>query len=207
MTRAGFAFLAVLAFAIPCLAQTARPRVRAVEPPGGKIGSTVKVGVYGVNVGYGAAIVFDDPGITVESVAPDAPPANAKNPDGKLTAMLKITEGTRPGRHNFRVVTPFGPSEHGFFTVGFWPEAAEAEPNNTREKAQALVGPITVEAKSDGAEDVDWFQISGKPGDDLVFEASAAECFGSPMEPVLTLFDDVETKLARRAPWFGPKRG
>ncbi len=185
----------VLLCAISAGAQTARPRIRAVEPPGGQRGKSVKATIYGMNLGYGTALVFDDPGITVESVVPDAPPAGAKNPDAKLAATLKIPESMRPGRHDFRVVTPFGASEHGFFTVGFWPEAGETEPNNARDKAQALVGPVTVEAKSDASEDVDWFKTTGKPGDDLVFVASATECFGSPMEPVLTLFDEAGNEV------------
>ncbi len=195
MNRTGFAAFVLLASAVPCFAQTARPRIRAVEPPGGTINSSVKVAIFGMNLGFGTALVFDDPGIVVESVVPDAPPAGAKNPDGKLVAVLKIPESVRPGRHDFRVMTPFGPSEHGFFTVGAWSEAGEAEPNNLRENAQALTGPVTVEAKSDAPEDVDWFKIVGKPGDDLVFEASASTCFGSPMEPVLTLFDDAGNEV------------
>ena len=190
MNRPVFVAL-VLLLAIPCFAQTARPKIRAVEPPGGTRNRVVQVTVSGVNVGYGAALVFDDPGISVESVVPDAPPpASAKNPDGRLVATLKLTGSVRLGRHDFRVLTPLGPSEHGFFTVGFWSEIAEKEPNNTRETAQPLKGFETVEARSDAPEDVDWYILPGRPGDDLVFEASATECFGSPMEPTLTLFDE-----------------
>lgn len=177
-------------------AQTARPKIRVVEPPGGQRGTTVKIAIFGPNLGYGTGLVFDDPGIVVESVVPDPPPAGAKNPDGKLTAILKLAPNTSPGRHDFRVLTPFGASEHAFFSVGAWPETGEIEPNNRRENAQALAEPTTVEARSDAAEDVDWFKISGKPGDDLVFEASATSCFSSPMEPVLTLFDEAGNELA-----------
>ncbi|MGC4047223.1 MAG: PPC domain-containing protein [Armatimonas sp.] len=189
----------VAVVSLPVSAQTLRPKVRTLTPAGGQKGATVSITVAGANIGYGTQLLFERPGIMVESVTPQTPPANAKNPDGTLTAKLRIAPDAAPGQYVFRVVTPFGASEHGIFTVGEWPEAAETEPNNTRETAQKLTSPVTINARSDAGEDIDWYQFVGKPGETWVFEAGGAACFGSPMEPVLTLQDATGQEVGNSA--------
>lgn len=183
------AFLPLLLIAGLAQAQTLRPRIALVNPPGGQRGTMVSVTLTGVNLGYGTELIFDGPGLTVEALTPEPPPANAKNPDGKLVARVKIAPDAPLGRHPLRVLTPFGPSEVGYFAVGEWPELAEREPNNTSGQAQPLLTlPVTLAGRSDGAEDVDVYRLLIRKGETLVF-AAAAGSIGSLLEPVLTLRD------------------
>ncbi len=183
------AAFAALTLAVPAFSQTLRPRVRAVVPTGGQRGANVDVAIAGPNLGYGTALVFETPGITVAALKPETPAANTKNPDSKLTATLAISQELAPGRYAFRVVTPLGISEPGSFMVGQWAEVAEKEPNNTPQTAQALMGPVTVNAKSDGGEDVDVYKVTLAAGETFVAEAQAGATLNSPMEPVLVLRD------------------
>ncbi|MCX6368901.1 MAG: hypothetical protein NTX57_19645 [Armatimonadetes bacterium] len=183
------AVLAALTLAAPAFSQTLRPRVRSVVPTGGQRGANVDVAIAGPNLGYGTALVFETPGITVAALKPETPAANAKNPDSKLIATLAISPELAPGRYAFRVVTPLGISEPGTFVVGQWAEVAEKEPNNTPQTAQTLMGNLTVNAKSDGGEDVDVYKVTLAAGETFVAEAQAGATLNSPMEPVLVLRD------------------
>lgn len=169
-------------------AQTLRPRIALVSPAGGQRGTTVAFTLTGPNLGYGTQVLVNTPGLTVESVTPEAPAANAKNPDGKIVAQVKIAPETPPGSYPLRVITPFGPSEVGHIVVGEWPEIAEKEPDNTPEQAQTLAGPVTLNGRSDGNEDVDVYRVTIAQGETLVF-AAAAGSIGSALTPVLTLRD------------------
>ncbi|MBB6053800.1 hypothetical protein [Armatimonas rosea] len=176
---------------LPATAQTLRPKVRSVVPTGGQRGTSVELAIAGVNIGYGTALVFDSPGITVAALKPETPAAGAKNPESKLTATLALAPGLALGRYAFRVATPLGISEPGYVTVGQWPEVAEKEPNNTPQTAQVLTGPVTVNAKSDGAEDVDVYKVTLTANEPFVAEALAGPTLGAAatMEPVLVLRD------------------
>ena len=56
--------------------------------------------------------------------------------------------------------------------------------------------PQVVEGAIQGAQDVDVFKIEGKAGQTLVFEVLAAR-LGSPLDPIITLYDDKGQALAR----------
>ena len=169
-------------------AQTLRPKIALVNPSGGQRGTTVAVTLTGPNLSYGTLLATDSPALTIEKFAPEAPPKDAKNPEGKIVAQVKIAPDAPLGRHPLRVMTPFGPSEVGYFVVGEWPEIVEKEPNNTKEQAQPLTGPVTVVGRSDAAEDVDVYRVTIQKGEIIVF-AAAAGSIGSPLESVLTLRD------------------
>lgn len=188
MNRVCITLLLCLLFAGIAHAQTLRPRISLVTPSGGQRGTTVTFTLNGVNLGYGTQLLCDTPGITIEKFTPEPPPANAKNPEGKITAEIKIAPDAPLGRHPLRVLTPFGPSDVGYVVVGEWPELAEKEPNNTREQAQPLTGPVTVVGRSDGNEDVDVYRVTIQKGETIVFSAAAGS-IGSAMTPVLRLWD------------------
>lgn len=182
-------FFSVIVFFVAGIshAQTLRPQVALVNPSGGQRGTTATIAITGVNLGYGTQIVIETPGLTVESFAPEAPPANAKNPDGKIIAKIKIAADAPLGRHPFRVMTPLGPSDIGYFIVGEWAEVAEKEPNNNRETAQILACPVTVIGRSEPAEDVDVYRVTMQKGETFVFAAAGG--IGSALTPILRLQD------------------
>ena len=155
----GSLFLLLLTLGV-ARGQTLRPRIALVSPSGGQRGTTVPITLTGVNLGYGTQLILDGPGLTVEALTPEPPPANAKNPDGKIVAQVKIAPDAPLGRYPLRVLTPLGPSEIGYFVVGEWPEITEKEPNNTREQAQPLPTlPVTLVGRSDAGEDLSLIHI------------------------------------------------
>jgi hypothetical protein len=188
MRAFGHSLLLLLLTASLAHAQTLRPTIASVSPSGGQRGTTVTVTLTGINLGYGTHLILPGAGLTVETLTPEPPPANAKNPEGKIVAGIKIAPDAPLGRHALRVLTPFGPSEVGYLVVGEWPEIAEKEPNGTRGQAQSLTGPVTVVGHSDPAEDVDVFRVTLRKGETTVF-AAAAGGIDSPLAPVLTLQD------------------
>jgi hypothetical protein len=178
-----------------------------VEPVGAQRGKTVELTVTGVNVGLGTGLIFEGSGLTVESVkaippAPPTPPKDGKkpaepprNPEGKLTARVRIAPDAEPSIRALRVLTPLGPSDIGWFAIGQWPEVAEHEPNNTRDHAQEVHFPVTVTGKIDPAEDVDIFRFHAQAGQTLVFELLAAR-LESPLDSFLSLQDADGHELA-----------
>jgi hypothetical protein len=181
-------------------AQTAWPRINQVAPIGAQRGTTVELTVTGINVGRGTGLLFEGTGLTVESVKPVPPepppppkdgkkPADRpKNPEGKLTARVRIAPDAEPGIRALRVLTPLGPSDIGWFAIGQWPEVAEREPNNTRDGAQEIHFPVTVTGRIDPAEDFDYFRFHAQAGQTLVFEVLAAR-LESPLDSFLSLQD------------------
>jgi hypothetical protein len=188
-------------------AQTAWPRITAVTPAGGQRGTTVELTISGVNIGRGTGLVFEGGGLSLEAVTPEAPvssgppkpggkPADApKNPEGKLTARVRIAADAEPGVRALRVLTPVGPSNIAWFAVGQWPEVAEREPNNTREQAQEVRFPVTINGRIDPAEDIDVFRFHAEAGRTLLFEV-VAERIGSPLDSLLSLQDATGRELA-----------
>jgi hypothetical protein len=199
--------LLLAAASSPLLAQTAPPHVASLTPIGGQRGTTVELTVSGVNIGRGTDLLLEGEGLTVEAVTPEKPapsptvkpgekpPEPPKNPTGKLTARLRIAPDAEPGIRTLRVVTPVGVSDVAWFAIGQWPEVAEREPNNTRDRAQKVPLPVTVNGRIDPAEDVDMFRFRGKAGQTLVFDLLAAR-LGSPLDSILSLQDSTGRELA-----------
>lgn len=197
---ATFAFALLLIPAVRAAAQTAPPHIASVLPIGAPRGTTVELTVAGVHIGRGTGLIFEGDGITVESITPEKPPEPSpvkegekppeppRNPEGRLTARLRIAPDTEPGVRAFRVVTPVGPSDVGWFVVGQWPEAAEQEPNNTPEQAQRVTFPVCLLGRLDPAEDLDYFRFHARAGQTLVFDLLSSR-LQLPLDAILTLLD------------------
>lgn len=108
---------------------------------------------------------------------------------------LRLASDAEPGRRALRALTPLGPSEAGWFFVNPWPEIARKKPNNTREQAQTVALPATVNGALDPAEDMDWYRFHGEKGRTLVFDL-LAERIGSPLDATLSIQDSRGRELA-----------
>ncbi len=171
-----------------------------MAPSGGQRGTTVEVTISGINVGRGTGLVFEGSGLTVDAVTPEKPPPPAapkagekppeppKNPPGKLTARLRIAPDAAPGIRAMRVLTPLGPSDVAWFVVGQWPEVGEREPNNSREQAQPVSFPVTINGRVDPVEDLDCFRFHALAGRTLVFDVLSARLDTS-LDSILSLQD------------------
>jgi hypothetical protein len=121
-----------------------------------------------------------------------------------LTARVTVAPDAQPGRREIRVVAENGTSTVYAFEVTTDPEALEVEPNDAVAKAQAVTFPVTVNGQL-GNRDVDCFAFTAKKGERLVFNCSAYRLNPASQAfffPVLYLYDDKGTELARNNGYF-----
>lgn len=102
--------------------------------------------------------------------------------------QVSIDASTPVGQQSLRVQTPSGlvTNPHNF-AIGSWAERVETEPNNTRESANAVTSPITVNGNIDKPGDVDRFSFEIDTPQLLVFEVEALK-FGSKLDALLTVY-------------------
>ena len=104
------------------------------------------------------------------------------------TIQVAIDTETATGQQTLRVKTPSGLTSNPHpFSIGNLAEMAEAEPNNTAEKANAVNAPITINGKIDKPGDVDQFSFEIKTPQLLVFEVEALR-LSSHLDALLTLY-------------------
>ena len=186
---------------MPALAQKKpepkdRPQLTLAVPFVINAGKPVKVTVRGLKLDGITEVRCHEPKSFAKIVGK---PAKANVPDPKLTAQLgdiqievEVTVPSETVAHDISIslIGPGGESnllrlhvDDGLSVV------AEKEPNNGFKQAQPLSVPIAVDGAIQNAQDVDVFRIEGKAGQRVVFEVLASR-YGSPLDPVLTLFDD-----------------
>ncbi len=171
-------------------AQLPQTRITSVFPPGGQQGTTVDL-----TVGGGADLdeldrmVFAHPGITASQKldANGTPVAN--------TFAVTVAADVPAGLYDVRVRGLFGISNARMFRVDSLPEAAEVEPNNAVAQATPVTMGTIINARANGAADVDFYRVSVKAGQPLVVR-SEAERIDSSMQPMLQLFNASGRRLA-----------
>ena len=103
--------------------------------------------------------------------------------------QVSIAPDAPLGVQKVRVTTPSGLSTNPHpFVVGDLPETTETEPNNMRDKANAVVPPLTINGKIDLEGDVDYFTFKAQKEQRLIFEVNSRR-LGSMLDSFLTLFD------------------
>lgn len=120
----------------------------------------------------------------------DAPGIELIEPESDDSLKLKLAADSTPGTHWLRFYTADGASGLRPFVVGNASEVAEAEPNDTLAKAQALTDlPLTVNGALEKAGDVDSFRVTLPRGSTLVAVLAAKQSLGSPMDGLLQIVD------------------
>lgn len=192
-TIGGYALLAVSLIR----AQVAQPRLNPLSPIGAKRGGTVEITLTGTQIGQTTGLLIEGGGVTVESVS------IPKNRDNTAIAKVNIAQDALPGVRAVRALTKFGASDRQLFCVGAYNEIAEKEPNNVRDKAQEIAAmPVTINGKSDGGEDVDWYKFKAQKGLTYIFEVMAAR-LESPFDSVIVIQDAQGRELAMNDDYFG----
>ncbi len=169
----------------------------AVEP-----GKTTKLVVRGLRLDSATGIQMQEPKSSAKLIgkAKKVPvPANA-TPDqqGDSEIEIEITLPKEVVGHvvPFSVIGPGGESKpHQLIVKDDTPIVVEKEPNDGFKQAQPISLPCIVEGSIRQAQDVDVFRFEGKKGDRLVLELQANR-FGSPLDGILTLYDDAGRVLA-----------
>ncbi len=189
----GSRFLRTLACLCLCSAvqaQLPQTRITSVFPPGAGIGTSVDV-----TVGGGADLdeldqmTFSHPGISA------VPKADANGNPVPNTFSVSVAADVPPGLYDARVRGLFGISNPRLFRVDALPEVAEVEPNNIASQATAVNLGSVINARANGATDVDFFRIPLKAGQTLVVRSEAAR-LDSPMQPLLQLFNAAGRRVA-----------
>lgn len=98
------------------------------------------------------------------------------------------------GMHLWRVACARGGTGGRPFIVGDLPEFFESESNSTLESAQQVVLPVTLNGQIEGERDLDYFQFEAR-ADEVVHIEVASRRLGSPLEPLVEVYDDAGQRV------------
>ena len=160
----------------------APPKVNFFFPAGGQRGQTIEVNASGEYGNWPVQIWADRPGIT----------ATCEADKGKLKIAIDPTAGA--GIYWLRLLDGDGASALKPFVVGTLPEVADAETNDSPEKAQRVEAGVVVNGKLAKNDDVDGFAVPLKQGEQLVAVLQANSQLGSPMDAVLQVCELIERR-------------
>jgi hypothetical protein len=206
-----FAFAAV-AFAAntttdsPTGNRTTPPTINSVSPRGVPRGATTELTVEGLNLAKASAVFFSEPGIQARILRikelPDGPDVRLGSnggistvdvgplpPRNEVTLELDISADADIGPVDFRLQTPLGTSPAGRFLIEpYYGESADREPNDTPDEAVEVYTPAILVGAISKPGDVDYYKVTVKAGEQLVFENGAA-MLGSALQPVVSIYD------------------
>lgn len=116
--------------------------------------------------------------------------------DVEVTLSADIPAGTVP----LKLVGPGGEGKAMTLLVNDdTPRVAETEPNDGFKQAMPLKTPVIVEAVFKQPQDVDVYQLNGNAGERYRIEIHAGR-YGSPADPMLTLYDAAGRTIATGEP-------
>ncbi len=199
----------IVAFCV-CTPLLAQPVLEQLHPRGGRTGTAVRIVLSGKRLGPDPRLLSQAP---VVATPLSGPSAAGQMPPRKLTYLLEVRRGARPGAYPVRVETSEGISNALLFTVHEFPQVTELESdpesesdaaaNDLPETAQPVDVPVTVEGRLQGPER-DMFRIEAREGQRLTVEVAARRA-GSAIDPNLELLDASGLVVARSgdAPGLG----
>ena len=167
-----------------------------VSPSGVQRGTETEIVIEGINLDEASRFLFSQRGV-VGSIVELREVANKPytTPRQQLRMVLNVSAEVAAGVHGFRLGTRFGTSNWVPFAIDSLKQIEEVEPNNGRDAAQILTGPITVLGTVSSSGEQDWFQFEAQAGEEFVFWLQA-DVLGSPLDSVITLLDSRGKVLA-----------
>ncbi len=180
-------FLAVLGHS--AIADDLAPRLSIVDPPGGKIGTTVHVRVSGTGLEGLTALRCDEPRIQASNCGP-----------GQFT--IEIPADVPPGLYDLRALGANGLSSPRGFFVSPRDACPETEPNETAELSQPVEPDVSLCGRIDPPGDVDAHRFFVRSGQRVVIECWA-ERLDSKLRAVLELEDVRGHRLASSRGYVG----
>src|ERR1700691_2731282 len=205
-TVAAAAFAASTTSDWPTGNRTTPPTIASVSPRGVPRGATTELTVEGLNLAKASAVFFSEPGIQARILRikelPDGPDVRLGSnggistvdvgplpPRNEVTLELDISADADIGPVDFRLQTPLGTSPEGRFLIEpYYGESADREPNDTPEDAVEVFTPAILVGAISKPGDVDYYKVTVKAGEQLVFENGAA-MLGSALQPVVSIYD------------------
>lgn len=164
--------------------QAAVPSLTHIFPAGGRQGSAFPVTLGGKFDGERLGVWVSGEGVSVTA------------PDKKGNATATIAPDASPGLRLIRVFNGDGVSAVRWFGVGLLPEIKEAEPNDAIDGGQAIDRlPVCVNGVLEKSGDIDGFTFQADAGREIAAWVDAY-ALGSPLDPVLNLFDERGVRVA-----------
>jgi len=192
LRQAIFVIVLLVLLASESLAQLPSTRLSAVFPPGAQVGTTVDVALTsGVELEEIYKLLFNHPGIVATQKTQDI--------GGKPVAIanqfiVSVAADVPPGNYEIRTIGFYGISNPRTFVVGVKKELNETEPNNAREQAVAVELNQTINARINGATDVDWYKFIGKAGQRVLVDCFARR-IDSKLDAALEIYNTAGKRL------------
>ena len=186
------AIVALVLFCTESRAQLPSTRLSAVFPPGAQVGTTVDVTLTsGLELEEISKLLFNHPGLVATPKTQDV--------GGKPVAIanqfaVSVAADVPPGNYEIRTVGFYGISNPRTFVVGVKKELNETEPNNAREQAVRVEVNQTVNARINGATDVDWYKFAGKAGQRVLIDC-VARGIDSKLDAALEIYNTAGKRL------------
>lgn len=171
------------------LAELPSPQLHRIEPVGLNAPGEVELTMLGADIEGVESLYFEHPGFKATFVK-------------DRTFKLTLSPDVPPGTYDVRAVGRFGITNPRLFSVtrGLQ-DITETEPNNTPDKAQAVVVNSAVNGSSDG-NNQDLFRVTLKQGQRVVIDCQSAR-LDTEMDPTLVLFAADGRQLASNADYYG----
>ena len=159
---------------------TRHPPLYHLDPPGGQLGTVVKVTLSGERLSDFEEVLFHDDGIAMVG--------HRVLDDEHVLCHFRIDDEARLGTHPLRVRTRSGITHLVLFSVGNLEEISEVEPNDRPEYAQFIRKGLTVNGKA-GLEDVDQYCVALEEGERLSVEIEGIRLGENHWDRNFCLFD------------------
>ena len=194
MTRALFFACLLSLLGSAAQAQLPQTRLYSVFPPGMQVGTTTEVTVTGgEDLDELSALHFSHPGLTA---VPKMHTVDGQQQPVDKVFVVSAASNVPPGIYEVVAEGRFGASNPRRFSVGLRSESVEAEPNNDDANATDLAVDGLVNAKMDGATDIDWYKFTAAEGQRLVIDCAALS-IDSQMSVTLELYNAEGRRIHR----------
>ena len=179
----------LLALVVTSPLPAAQPILKELMPPGAQRGKTFTLALKGDRLASGAELMTTLPG----AVSRLGPRRDLETPDSELLFLVQLPQDAPVGLYPVRVQTDEGLSNVLIFSVGDLPEVMEREPNNSIAEAQPISTPAVISGHLTAA-DQDFYRISAKAHERLVFEVEARR-LTSAIDPTFEVLDSSGRRL------------
>lgn len=177
-------------------AQLPATTLGALQPPGGKVGSSFDVTVtQATDAEEADRLLFSHPGITAKQKTEPSPLFPGKEQPIANKFVVTIAGDVLPGIYDVRLSGPMGVSNPRGFAVDQWNEAIETPGNSSAEKAQQIEFNSVVNGTAD-ANAEDWYKFTGKKGTRALIDVQGQR-IDSKTDATLVVYDGAMKELAR----------
>ena len=169
-------------------------QIFSLFPSGAERGTSVEVEVLGANLDGLRRVESSCPGVSMDVISSSYLAARVRFRIARDASASDASDASS-GQCRIRMFSALGASNLQVFRIGELPEAVEREPNDSPETAQHLHLPCVVDGRLYPDEDVDFYLIEGKAGEQVTARVRAGSN-GSGLNPEIYLLNEAGLRLA-----------